>query len=112
METESQRHKGREGTISALNAVIKASNLAEEFSSIAPVKAVFGSVRTLFAMNEARLLLLCHDLLQVHTYLGLNGSCIMNWIISSSGYFAPISADRLTGGRMERSWTSSVDAVS
>jgi len=44
MEAKSQRPKGRENTISALNVSIEALNLAKEISSITPAKAVFGSV--------------------------------------------------------------------
>ena len=44
MEAKSQRPKGRESTISALNASIEVLNLAKEISSITPAKAVFGSV--------------------------------------------------------------------
>ena len=44
MEANSQRPKGRESTISALNASIEVLNLAKEISSITPAKAVFGSV--------------------------------------------------------------------
>ena len=44
MEAESQRPKGREKTISALNVVIETLNVAKEVSSITPAKAVFGSV--------------------------------------------------------------------
>ena len=44
MEAKSQRPKGRENTISALNASIEALNLAKEIASVTPAKAVFGSV--------------------------------------------------------------------
>ena len=44
MEAKSQRPKGRESTISALDASIEVLNLAKEISSITPAKAVFGSV--------------------------------------------------------------------
>jgi len=40
MEVESPRPKGREGAILALNAAIKAFNLAENISSITPVKTI------------------------------------------------------------------------
>jgi len=50
MEVESQRPKGKEGTISALNTVIEALNLAKEVSSIAPAKAVFGSVSVILVI--------------------------------------------------------------
>ena len=52
MEAESQRLKEREGPISALNAAIKALNLAGKISSIAPAEAAFGSVNILLATIE------------------------------------------------------------
>jgi len=73
MKAESQRPKGREGTISALNAATEAMNLAENLSSIAPAKAVFGSVSTLLTMIRVCFLLSCKDLFQVYTELGFNG---------------------------------------
>ena len=57
MEVESQRPKGQEGAISALNAAIEALNLAKEVSSIAPAKAVFGSVSVILAMIRVSFLL-------------------------------------------------------
>jgi len=51
MEAESQRPKGRDGTISGLNATIEALNLAKELSSITPAKAVFGSVSIILAVS-------------------------------------------------------------
>jgi len=56
METESQRPKGRDGTVSALNATIEALNLAKEFSSITPAKAVFGSVSVILTVIKVSLL--------------------------------------------------------
>jgi len=50
MEVESQRPKGREGTISALNTVIEALDLAREVSSIVPAEAVFGSASVTLVM--------------------------------------------------------------
>ena len=73
METDSQQPGGREGAISALNAAIQDTGLAENVSSIAPAKAVFGSVTVLLALIRVRFLLFCDDLLQVHTQLGLDG---------------------------------------
>jgi hypothetical protein len=61
MEAESQRPKGREGTISALNAAIEALNLAKELSSITPAKAVFGSVSVILAMIRVSFLLVFVD---------------------------------------------------
>ena len=50
MKAESQRPKEREGAILALDATIEVLNLAKEVSSIAPAKAVFGSVSVILAM--------------------------------------------------------------
>jgi len=50
MQAKSQRPKGRENTISALNATVEALNLAKELSSITPAKAVFGTVSVILVM--------------------------------------------------------------
>jgi len=50
MEVESQRPKGREGTISALGTVIEALDLAREVLSIVLVEAVFGSASVTLVM--------------------------------------------------------------
>ena len=50
MANKSQQPKEREGAISALNVAIEALNLAKDISSIAPAKAVFGSVSVVLAM--------------------------------------------------------------
>ena len=50
MDAKSQRQKGREGAISALNEAIKALNLAKDLSSIAPAKTVFGSTNSLLTL--------------------------------------------------------------
>jgi len=73
METDSQPPGGREGATSALNAAIQDTNLAENVSSIASAKAVFGSVTVLLTLIRVRFLLSCNDLLQVYTQLGLDG---------------------------------------
>ena len=57
MEVKSQRPKGREGVMSALNTAIEALNLAKELSSIAPAKALFGSVSTVLAIIRVSFLL-------------------------------------------------------
>ena len=57
MEAKSQRPKGREGAISALNVAIEALNLAKEVSSITPAKAVFSSVSVLLAIIKVSILL-------------------------------------------------------
>jgi hypothetical protein len=58
MEDESQRPKGRDGAISALNAAIETLNLAKELSIVTPAKAVFGSVSVILAMIRVSLLLI------------------------------------------------------
>jgi len=67
MKTESQRPKEREGTAEGLNAAIEATNIAEKVSSIAPAKAVFGSVNLLLTQIRVCFLLLYRGLLRVHT---------------------------------------------
>ena len=65
MEAESQRPKGREGTISALNEAIKTLNPVKTLS-FPPAKAVFGSVAVLLELIRVCFLLSCNDLLRVH----------------------------------------------
>ena len=50
MATKSQRPKGRENTVSLLNAAIDAMNIAEKISSNTPAKAVFATVSVLLTM--------------------------------------------------------------
>jgi hypothetical protein len=57
MDTTSQRPKGRDGVLSALNVAIEALNLAKEISSITPAKAVFGSVSVLLVMIKVSCLI-------------------------------------------------------
>ena len=57
MKAGSQRPKERESTVSALNVVIEALNLAKELSSITPATAVFGSVSVILTMIKVSLLL-------------------------------------------------------
>jgi hypothetical protein len=54
MDTKSQRR--RDGTLSLLNAAIKAMDLAKEVSSPTPAKAVFGSVSIILTMIRVGLL--------------------------------------------------------
>ena len=72
MKAESQRSKGRESAISALNAAIDALNLAKEISSITPAKAVFGSVGVILTMIRVSFLFFV-DLLQAETHPGRYG---------------------------------------
>lgn len=53
MKASSQRPKGREGSIWALNAAIEATNLVK-VSNVAQFKDVFDSVRTLLTMIMVR----------------------------------------------------------
>jgi len=55
MKAESQRLKGREGAIEALNAAIRDVGLAEKASSITPAKIVFGSASTLLTLIRVRI---------------------------------------------------------
>jgi len=73
MKAESQKPKWREGTAERLNAAIEATNLAEKVSSIAPAKAVFGSINILLTLIRVRPPFFCPDLLQVHTQPELSG---------------------------------------
>ena len=74
MKVESQQPEGREGAIEALTAAIsETTNLADKVSCIPPAKIIFGSVTALLTLIRVCFLLLCHDLLQVHTWSGLNG---------------------------------------
>jgi len=66
MTTDSKRRGGREGATLTLNTTIEDTNLAEKVSSIAPAKAVFGSVSVLLTLIRVCFLLFCNDLLQVH----------------------------------------------
>ena len=67
MKNESQQSKGREGATEELNTAIEATNLAENLSTIAPAKTVFGSVGTLLTVIRVCVMLLRNDLLQAHT---------------------------------------------
>jgi len=71
MATVSQPN-GRDGVHSSLNVAIDALNLAKEVSSIAPAKAVFGTVSILLTMIRVSFLF-CNEMSQVHTWPGLDG---------------------------------------
>ena len=60
----SQRPKGREGTVSLLNAAIEAMNLAKEVSSITPAKVAFGAAGVLLTMIKV-CFLFCGETFQV-----------------------------------------------
>jgi hypothetical protein len=67
IDAKPQRPKDQDGAISALNVAINALHRAEKSSRITPIKTVFGSVDILLATIRVRLLLVCNNLLQVHT---------------------------------------------
>ena len=69
---ESQRPKGREDAISALNEAIEVLDPVK-ISSFPPAKAVFGSATVLLTFIRVCFLLSRNDLLQVHTQLGFGG---------------------------------------
>jgi len=73
MVADSQRPKGRDRVLSALNVAIDVLNLAKEVSSITPAKAVFGSVSILLTVIRVRFVLFCYEMFQVHTRSGLDG---------------------------------------
>ena len=66
METRFQRPKGRKGTLSSLNTVIDAVNLAKEVSGIPIAKAAFDSVSALLTMIRVRCLLVCNRMFRLH----------------------------------------------
>jgi len=76
MKAKSQQSEGREGPIDSealIAAISETTNLADKVSCIPPAKIAFGSVTALLTLIRVCLLLLCYDLLQVHTQPGLNG---------------------------------------
>jgi hypothetical protein len=54
MVFDSLQSKGRDRTISTLNVTIEVLNLAKEVSSIAPAKAIFGTVSILLTLIRVR----------------------------------------------------------
>jgi len=66
MEVELRQLKRREDAISSLNASIETLNLAENDSSIAPAKVIFGSVNGLLMMIRVCSPPFYSDLRQVH----------------------------------------------
>ena len=66
MDADPRREKRRDNVLSTLNVAIEATNLAKEFSSVTPAKAVFGSASVLLTMIRVRLLPFSDDTSQVH----------------------------------------------
>ena len=73
MQTESQRPKGKDQTISSLNVAIEGLNLAKELSSVTPAKAVFGSASILLTMIKVSFFLFYDDVTQTHAWPGHHG---------------------------------------
>lgn len=73
MDTNPQRQKEHDGSISLLNAAIEALNLAKDLSSITPAKVVFASASTLLTMIRVCVSLFSDGLFQVHVQSGLHG---------------------------------------
>jgi len=61
MDAKSRQPKGRDNTVSALNAAIEALNLAKELVSITPAKAVFGTVSVILTTIKVSFLLFLAD---------------------------------------------------
>ena len=72
MATKSQQPKGRENTVSLLNAAIDVMDLAEKISSITPAKAVFATVSVLLTMIKVCFFLFCDEVFRVHTWPGID----------------------------------------
>ena len=69
----SQRPKGRDGVLSALNVFIQALNLAKDTCGVPPAQVAFGAASILLTMIRVRFLLLCKAVLQIYAYLGHDG---------------------------------------
>ena len=72
MEAKSQRPKGQEGAVLALNEALEALDPAD-ISNIPSARVVFSSVTVLLALIKVCFLLSPNHLLQVHTELGFEG---------------------------------------
>ena len=67
MTDNSQRPKGRDGVLSALNMAIDGLNFAQEIADVTPAKAAFGSVAILLAMIRVSFPPFCDETFQVYT---------------------------------------------
>ena len=67
------KRPSQESVISALNVTIEAMNLAKEVSSVAPTKAVFGSVSAILTMIKVCFLPSSDGTSKVHAESGING---------------------------------------
>ena len=67
MTDNSQRPKGQDGSLSALNMAIDTLNLAKEVATVTPAKAAFGSVAILLTMIRVSFLPFCDETFQGHT---------------------------------------------
>ena len=66
MADNSQRSKGQDEILSALNVAIKGLNITKEAASTIPVNHVFGSVATLLETIRVSTLLFCEEIFHVH----------------------------------------------
>ena len=72
MASASQRQKGRDRALSALDIVIQGLNLAKDTCGIPPAQAAFGSVSALLTMIRVLSPLPCDEPL-IHAHLGHHG---------------------------------------
>ena len=70
MDANSQR---QDNTLSLLSVAIDAMDLVKEISSVAPAKAVFGSVSIILTMIRVCFLPFSDCLIQVDMQIGLDG---------------------------------------
>ena len=73
MDANSQRQKRQNGTLSSLNTVIEAANLARDISNTTVTKAALGSVSVLLTMIRVRLAFFSDVLFRLHMCPGLQG---------------------------------------
>ena len=73
MASNSQRQKGRDGTLSRLNLAIDTLGLEKDISTIVPAQAAaFGAVCALLTILRVTVLLCCGDKLPTHVSPGLH----------------------------------------
>ena len=73
MTDKSQRPKGRDGTLSALNVAIDGLSFAKELADMTPAKAAVGSVAILLTMIRVGSLPFCNETFRVHSSPGHDG---------------------------------------
>jgi len=70
MPTNSRRPEHRDAALHSLNAALEAVELAKELSTVAPARAVFGTVSIILTMTRVSLLLVCIGRLHDEMNLG------------------------------------------